>query len=93
MEEVGWKLDAGFVDDLVVGHDGVVSILAYPWAWDDDDPAFELFHEVEGTTYWVREVPTLRRALDLVERYGGPPEEQRGRAREAADGHEAERSS
>lgn len=93
MEEAGWKLDAGFVDEIVVGHDGSVSILAYPWAWEADDPAFELSHELRGTTYWVREVPSLRRAVELVEGNGGPPEEERGKLREPAGGDGEGRSS
>ena len=92
MEEAGWKLDAGFVEELVIGHDSVVSILAYPWAWEDDDPAFEISHEVEDATYWVRQIPTPMRALELIEKNGGPPEEERGRAREPDDGNEGGRS-
>ena len=93
MEEAGWKVDAGFVDHLVVGHDGVVSILAYPWAWEADDPAFEISHEVKNTTYWVREIPNLGRAVELVEANGGPPEEERGKSRGPAHGNKEERSS
>ena len=93
MEEAGWKLDAGFVDHLVVGHDSVVSILAYPWAWEADEPAFEISHEVKNTTYWVREIPNLGRAVELVEANGGPAEEERGKPRGPVDGNEEERSS
>lgn len=82
MEETGWKLDAGFADHLVVGQDTVVSILAYPWAWETDDPAFEISHEEKDTTYWVREIPIPQRAIELIEENGGPPEEERGKPRE-----------
>ena len=92
MEEAGWKVDAGFVDGLVVGHDSVVSILAYPWAWEGDDPAFEIFHEVNDTTYWVRSIPVPRRAIELVEE-SGRPEVERSGPRKAASGDEEERSS
>ena len=92
MEQAGWKLDAGFVDELVVGHDSVVSILAYPWTWEADDPAFEISHEVEDATYWVREIPTPQRAMKLVEENGGPAEEERGRPREPENGNEGGRS-
>lgn len=78
IQEAGWKLDAGFLDQLIIGHDSVVSILAYPWAWEDGDPAFEIFHEFEETTYWVREIPTPQRAAELIAENGGPPEEERG---------------
>lgn len=90
MEEAGWKLDAGFVDYLVVGHDSVVSILAYPWAWEDDDPVFEISHEVNDTTYWVREIPTPWRAVELIEENGGPPEEERGKPRRPVEENDEE---
>ncbi len=92
MEQAGWKLDAGFDDKLVVGHDSVVSILAYPWAWEAEDPVFEISHETKNTTYWVREIPVPRRAVELVEENGGPPEEERGNPRNQASGNEGERS-
>lgn len=90
MEKVGWKLDAGFLDKLVVGHDSVVSLLAYPSVWEDDDPSFEISHELEDRTYWVRGVPTPQRAIELIEKHGGPPEEERGNldAPSEADGEE-----
>ena len=93
MQEAGWKLDAGFVDHLVVGHDSVVSILAYPWAWEGEDPAFEISHEAKDATYWVRGVPTPRRAIELIEENGGPPEEERGKPHRADGADEGMRSS
>lgn len=93
MEEAGWKLDAGFRNRLVIGHDSVVSLLAYPWAWEDDDPAFEISHEEKDTTYWVREIPTPQQAITLIEEYGGPPGEERGNPRNAAVTDEQERQS
>ena len=93
IRKAGWKLDAGFLDQLVVGYDSVVSILAYPWAWEGKDPAFEISHEEKETTYWVREVPTPRRAIELVEAHGGPPEEECGSTRNPARADEEERSS
>ena len=92
MEEAGWKLDAGFLDQLVVGHDSVVSILAYPWVWEDEDPAFEISHELNGTTYWVREIPAPQQAVKLIEENGGPPEEERGRHHNLVGDNKEERS-
>ena len=92
MEKAGWKLDAGFLDQLIVGHDSVVSILAYPRAWEDEDPAFEISHEVNGTTYWVHEIPTPQQALKLIEEKGGPPEEERGCLRNTVGANKEERS-
>ena len=93
MEEAGWKLDAGFRDRLVIGHDSVVSLLAYPRVWEDDDPTFEISHEEKDITYWVREIPTPQQAIKLIEENGGPPEEERGKPRNAAMTDEQERQS
>ena len=79
--DAGWQLDGGFAEHLVVGHDNeYLSILAYSWAWETDDPFFELCdHEgEEDITYWVREIPTPQRAGELLREYGGPVEEERG---------------
>lgn len=93
MVKVGWKVDAGFLDQLVIGHDSVVSLLAYPSSWDDCDPAFEISHEEKNTTYWVREIPTPQRAIELIEENGGPPEEERGNPRSSDRVDEEERPS
>ena len=93
IEEAGWKLDAGFIDQLIVGHDSVVSILVYPWAWEHDDPAFEISHELKNTTYWVREIPSPQRAVELIEEHGGPPEEERGNPHNPTGADKQERSS
>ena len=93
MQEAGWKLDAGFLDKLVIGHDSVVSLLAYPGAWEDDDPSFEISHESKEATYWVREIPTPQRAAELIEENGGPPEEERGKPRSVAGADEEDLSS
>ena len=68
---------------LVVGNaeELPLSILAYGAMVGTDDPAFELLDRERGTTYWVRVVPTPRTARVLIHRYGGPPEEQRGKPR------------
>lgn len=93
MEEVGWRIDAGFLDELVVGHDSIVSLLVYPWAWENDDPAFEISHEAKDTTYWVREIPTPQRATELIEEHGGPPDEERGSRRGSSEAGQKERPS
>ena len=93
MVKAGWKVDAGFLDQLVIGYDSVVSLLAYPSLWDDGDPAFEISHEEKNTTYWVREIPTPRRAIELIEENGGPPEEERGNPRFSDRVDEEERPS
>jgi len=82
--DAGWQLDSGFAEHLVVGLDNDrLSILAHGWAWETDDPFFELCDHrdhlgAEDITYWVREIPTPQRAGELLAEYGGPPEEERG---------------
>ena len=93
IQKAGWKLDAGFLNELVIGHDSVVSILAYPWSWGGEEPAFEISHEEKETTYWVREIPTPRRAIELIEAHGGPPEEERGSPRNQAEANKGKKSS
>ena len=91
MEEAGWRLDAGFVDHLVVGHDSVVSLLAYPWTWEAEEPVFEIFHELKGTTLRVRWIPIPRRAVELIEE-GDPTEVERDDPPPLAGADEGERS-
>ena len=87
MEEAGWRLDGSFAEHLVIGYEGRVSILAHRWVWELDDPVFELCDELEDRTYWVHEIPMPRRAAELLEEHGGPPEEERGKPYEGADGN------
>jgi len=75
----GWGLDGGFSENLVIGEDHDLSILAPRWAWETGDPAFELCDGEREVTYWVREVPTPRQAATLLDEHGGPPEEERGK--------------
>jgi hypothetical protein len=63
---------------LPVGNCGKLSNLAYESLMGVDDPAFELLDRRHLLTYWVRVIPTLRRAAVLLEEHGGLPEEERG---------------
>lgn len=78
-EGVGWQIDGGFARYLIVGNAGDLSILAHRWAWGAVDPVFELSDEGTGLAFWVREIPTPERAAVLLGKYGGSPEEERGR--------------
>jgi hypothetical protein len=78
IKDAGWQLDGGFVEELLVGNDNTVSILAPRWVWGFDDAVFELWDAESNLSYWVREIPTPRRAKELLEEHGGPPEEERG---------------
>jgi hypothetical protein len=86
--DAGWELDGSFSDYLLVGEDGDLSILVPQWAWEIDDPLYELCDGVRETTYWVREIPTPQHAAMLLEEHGGPPEEERGNPYKRAAGDE-----
>ncbi len=87
MEEAGWRLDSGFAEHLIIGYDDHASILVPHWVWGMDNPVFEPFNEQKDITYWVHEIPTPRRAAELLEEHGGPPEEERGNPYESAGGN------
>lgn len=70
----GWDLDGGFLDRLLVGNAGDLAVLVHEWAWQDDDPAYELYDAKRHVSCWVREVPTPRQAAELLEERGGPPD-------------------
>jgi len=86
----GWQLDGGFAEHLIVGYDNDrLSILAHSWAWETDDPFFELCDHrgEEDITYWVREIPTPQRAAHLLAECGGPVEEERGNPHKGTRGY------
>ena len=87
MEEAGWSIDASFAEYLILGHDERASILAPRWVWNLDDPVFELSDELEDLSYWVDQIPTPRRAEELLEEHGEPPEEERGNPYESPGGN------
>jgi len=55
---------------LLTGNAGDLSILAYRSLAETEDPVFELVDRRQGTTYWVRVVPTPRLAAVLLEKHG-----------------------
>ena len=88
--DAGWQLDEGFAEHLVIGGDNdSLSILAHAWAWQTDDPLFELCDHrgEEDITYWVREIPTPQRAAELLMGDGGSPDEERGNPYNGTRGH------
>ena len=74
--DAGWYLDASFEDYLIIGHDGYrVSLLAHKECWETDEPVFEILDHERMSTYWVHEVPSPRRAAQLLREHSQPPEE------------------
>jgi hypothetical protein len=86
--DAGWELDGSFSDYLIVGEDGDLSILVPQWAWEIDDPLYELCDGERETTYWVRDIPTPQQAAMLLKEHGGPPEEERGNPYKRSAGDE-----
>ncbi len=78
IEGAGWRIDDGFSAYLLVGNNHHLSILAHRWVWGNDNPVFEISDEQTGLTYWVQQIPTPRRAAELIKEHGGPAEEERG---------------
>ena len=78
IEAAGWRIDEGFSSHLLVGNDSTLSILAHRWVWATDDPVFELSDEQTDLTYWVREIPTPKRAAELIKEHGRPADEEQG---------------
>lgn len=68
----GWKIDDGFADHLVVGNDTVVSIMASREVWGTDNPVFELWDEERDVVLRLGEIPTPRRAQELLRESGKP---------------------
>jgi len=75
--DAGWELDGSFSEHLLIGEDHHISILAHrEWAWDADDPMFELWDTERNLAYWVRVIPTPRQAAVLLEEHGVPSKEE-----------------
>ncbi len=75
--EAGWERP-GRLRYPIVGTSGDLSITAHERYAEIDVPAFELVDSRLVMSYWVREVPTPHVAAVLIEKHGGPPEEERG---------------
>jgi hypothetical protein len=66
----GWEVRESSSQYLLVGNASDLSILAYRFFAETEDPVFELIDHRRGTTYWVRVVPTPRLASVLLEEHG-----------------------
>jgi hypothetical protein len=78
LTQAGWRLEGGFSEYLIVGHDGYhASIFAHSWVWEKDTHVFELRDERTGRVYWVHAIPTPWQAKLLLEEHGDSPEEEK----------------
>ena len=71
----GWKLDGSFYKHLIIGYVDDLSIIAYRQTWETQDPKFQLCDHERDLSYWVGEIPTPRRAAELLREHGEPLDE------------------
>jgi hypothetical protein len=79
LTQAGWRLDGGFSNYLIVGHDdddGHASITAHSWVWEKDSHVFELSDVQTRRVYWVHAIPTPWRAKLLLDEHGDSPKEE-----------------
>ena len=78
LTEAGWRLDGGFSEYPIVGHDddGHASITAHSWVWEKDTHVFELSDQRTRRIYWVHAIPTPWQAKLLLDEHGGDPLEE-----------------
>ena len=77
LTQAGWRLEGGFSEYLIVGHDDDhASIIAHSWVWEKDTHVFELSDERTHRVYWVHAIPTPWQAKLLLEEHGGDPLEE-----------------
>ena len=77
LTEAGWRLDGGFSEYLIVGHDDEhASITVHSWVWEKDTHVFELSDQRTRRIYWVHAIPTPWQAKLLLDEHGGDPLEE-----------------
>ena len=78
LTQAGWRLDGGFSEYLIVGHDDEdhASIFAHSWVWEKDTHVFELSDERTGRVYWVHAIPTPWQAKLLLDEHRDSPKEE-----------------
>jgi predicted RNA-binding protein (virulence factor B family) len=77
LNQAGWRLDVGFSEDRIVGHDGHASIIAHSWVWEKDTQVFELNDERTQRIYWVHAIPTPWQAKLLLEEHSDSSEQEK----------------
>jgi hypothetical protein len=78
LTQAGWRLDGGFSEYLIVGHDDEdhASIIAHSWVWEKARHVFELSDERTQRVYWVHAIPTPWQAKLLLDEHGGDTSEE-----------------
>jgi hypothetical protein len=79
LAKAGWEPDGTFSEHLAIGHAGDLYVIVPAWVGGIiGSRVFELYDVQTNLSYWVREIPTPQEAAELLRKYGGPPEEERG---------------
>ena len=73
--DAGWELDGSFYKHLIIGYVDDLSIIAYRQTWETDNLKFQLCDHEHDLNYWVGEIPTPRRAAELLGEHGEPLDE------------------
>ena len=79
LTQAGWRIDGGFSEYSIVGHDDHhTSIVVHNWVWEKDTHVFELSDARTQRVYWVHAIPTPWQARLLLDEHGGDsPEEEK----------------
>jgi len=71
----GWELDDSFYKHLIIGFVDDLSIIAYRQTWETEAPKFQLCDHENYLGCWVSEIPTPKRAAELLKEHGEPLDE------------------
>ena len=77
LTQAGWRLDGGFSEYLIVGHDDHASIIAHSWVWEKNTHVFELSDERTQRIYWVHAIPTPWQTKLLLEEHSDSSEQEK----------------
>jgi hypothetical protein len=74
LTQAGWRLEGGFSEYLIVGHDDhYASITVHSWVWEKDSHVFKLSDARTRRIYWVHAIPTPWQAKLLLDEHVGDP--------------------
>ena len=78
LTQAGWRLEGGFSEYLIVGHDDdhYASITVHSWVWEKDSHVFKLSDQRTERIYWVHAIPTPWQAKLLLDEHVGDPLEE-----------------
>ena len=78
LANAGWEPDGTFSEHLAIGNKGDLCLIIPSWVGGSNDLVCEIHDVRRNVSYWVREIPSPVEAVELLQKHGGPPEEERG---------------